>query len=521
MRSGGRTSGTARIFDALVVGAGFGGLGAALALTEGGADVCVCEALRYPGGCASTFERGGYRFDAGATLMSGLGPGQPFGDWLAARGGGGVTLDWIDPLVTLRTGDLTLVVGRDRDAFVRGLCAMPGADPARIHAFFAEQRRVADVLWRLFDDPASLPPLGARALAKHAARVLDYAPLLPLLGRPLSDVLARHGLADFEPLRIYADALCQITVQCPASEAEAPFALAAMDYYHRGTAHVRGGVGALAEALLSFVANEGGTVQLANRVRGLSRGADGVWSCETRRGTLRARTVIANVLPSVLPTLLDVHTPLPSFVSALSERVEEGWGAVMLYVVLRVDAGSGSGPEAHHLELVADVARPFTEGNHLFVSLSDTREAERAPAGHRVATISTHVPLARTRVSAAQTEAEVASYVTAVQARMRDTLRLRAPEVATAITHEMTASPRTFQRFTGRPRGAVGGVPRRAGLANYANLGPLSPTPGLWLVGDSVFPGQSALATAIGGARTAAAVLASGLTSPRARRISR
>jgi hypothetical protein len=30
--------------------------------------------------------------------------------------------------------------------------------------------------------------------------------------------------------------------------------------------------------------------------------------------------------------------------------------------------------------------------------------------------------------------------------------------------------------------------------------------PGVWMVGDTVFPGQSTLATAIGGARTAAAV---------------
>jgi hypothetical protein len=52
-------------------------------------------------------------------------------------------------------------------------------------------------------------------------------------------------------------------------------------------------------------------------------------------------------------------------------------------------------------------------------------------------------------------------------------------------------------------------VPRRAGLDNYAHLGPHAVEDRLWLVGDSVFPGQSALATAIGGVRTASAVLAS------------
>ena len=64
--------------DILVIGAGFGGLATALKLSELGAQVVLCEALTYPGGCASTFERDGYRFEAGATLFSGFGENQLF-----------------------------------------------------------------------------------------------------------------------------------------------------------------------------------------------------------------------------------------------------------------------------------------------------------------------------------------------------------------------------------------------------------------------------------------------------------
>jgi phytoene dehydrogenase-like protein len=78
------------------------------------------------------------------------------------------------------------------------------------------------------------------------------------------------------------------------------------------------------------------------------------------------------------------------------------------------------------------------------------------------------------------------------------------------VRHVMTASPRTFERFTRREEGAVGGVPRRAGLGNYLELGPRPVMDGLWLVGDSVFPGQSTLATALGGVRTASRILAAG-----------
>ena len=51
----------------VVIGAGVGGLAAGALLARKGAMVTVLEAQDYPGGCAATFSRNGYRFDAGAT----------------------------------------------------------------------------------------------------------------------------------------------------------------------------------------------------------------------------------------------------------------------------------------------------------------------------------------------------------------------------------------------------------------------------------------------------------------------
>jgi phytoene dehydrogenase-like protein len=111
-----------------------------------------------------------------------------------------------------------------------------------------------------------------------------------------------------------------------------------------------------------------------------------------------------------------------------------------------------------------------------------------------------------THVRLEDLDGEPAPRVEAIQARMRSTLAARAPEWAQTLEHILPASPRTFERFTGRARGAVGGIPRRAGLAAYARLGPVRVSRRLYLVGDSVFPGQSALATATGGVRVAEAV---------------
>ncbi|MBX7097093.1 MAG: NAD(P)/FAD-dependent oxidoreductase [Myxococcaceae bacterium] len=477
----------ARVYDAVVIGAGFGGLGAALELARAGAKVALCEALNYPGGCASTFSRQGFRFEAGATLFTGFAPGQLFERWIA-REALEVPLDWLDPVVELRTGDFTLPVWRDRERVLAQLEAMPDAPKEGLRRFFALQRAVGDALWPVMDEPERLELASLPSLGWHALRSPRYLKVARWVGRPLGAVLEHCGLSRFTPLRALADALCQITVQCPAAEAEAPFALSAMEYCWRGAAHVRGGVGVLAQALTRAIAAHGGEVLLANRVKSVERRAGGGFVVHARRGSLEARRVVANVLPGVAQRWLGPVAGLP----ALDRAVQDGWGAVMRYLVVR-----GEGP-AHHLELVDDLQAPFIEGNHAFASVSGEHDVGRAPDGCRTVTVSTHVPLAALRAPH-----DAKATVDAVQARLERTLQRRAPELLEREVRRLTASPRTFERFTGRPEGAVGGVPRRAGLHNYQGLFPSPVVDGFWLVGDSVFPGQSTLSTALGGVRVA------------------
>lgn len=489
--------------DAVVIGAGFGGLASALALAEAGLSVRLHERLKYPGGCASTFERQGYRFEAGATLFSGLSEDQLFGRWIA-RYGLDVPVDWIDPIVEFRSPGRRLVVERRRGGLLDALCAEPGAPADALRAFFAEQRKVADVLWDVLDEPALLPPWNVGALFEHAKRLPRYTALLPHVGRPLLRSLARFGLDTYEPLVSYLDGLCQITVQCGVAEAEAPFAMGTMDYYYRGTGHVRGGIGTLAWGLVDALTAAGGEARLADGVTGLRRDGDD-WLVSSRSGATRARHVVANMLPHDVDRLLGDGGAstgrLRRALRRVASRVDDGWGAAMLYLAARPPASADG--QAHHVELVQDTSAPFLEGNHLFCSISGALDEGRAPDGQRTMTVSTHVPMAKL---AALPDADVGPYIADVQQRMREGLAALAPEWWEGVTHELTASPRTFERFTGRHRGLVGGIPRRAGFLPYLRLLDAPRSRGLHVVGDSVFPGQSTLASALGGVRTAARI---------------
>ncbi len=506
----------------VVVGTGFGGLGAAVELAERGARLLVFERLDYPGGCAGTFERKGARYDAGATLSSGFARGQLFDRWVE-RYGLSLQREPLDPVVELRAPGVTLPVCADRAAFVERLCARSRDRAPAIRRFFQLQGEIAATLWQVLDGPEQLPPFGRGGLRAHLGRAGRYLPVARWMGRPLLDVLAHFGLQDHAELRLFCDAVCQITVQCSAAEAEAPFALGTLDYFFRGVTHLRGGIGELARAVAGALDRLGAPVRYLTPVRGLRRDPDaGVWQIDTRRGPVRARAVVANLLPQALLRLCE-HAPeghedgdesadLGAFegrprLEQLAGQVERGWSAAMLYVLARGPAGSPRG--AHHLELVGDPSQDLIEGNHLFVSISGEDEPGRAPAGLRAITISTHLPAPKLRALAAQSDGRVGAYVRAVHERMREVLAARAPEWAAGIERITTASPRTFERYTQRPGGLVGGIPRRAGLHNYGGAWPRPIAPGLWLVGDTIFPGQSTLAAALGGLATGRAVAAS------------
>lgn len=475
--------------DVVVIGGGFGGLGAALGCAEAGARVVLLERVGYLGGCASSFTRRGVRYDAGATVLAGLGEGQLFRR-IVERYELPLALDVVDPALELRWGEAPLRVPGSREGLLQELSCLPGAPVRALSGALGEQGRRADALWAFFDDPSLLPPWRAGVLPRLIARVPSLLPLAPWVGRPLLDWVRWHGLEGFLPFRRLLQSLCQITVQVPLEEAETTFGLAAVDFLFRGVRSIRGGVGTLAEALGQSIASRGGEVRTSCRAKSLRR-APGGWVVETRNGAVFARNVVANLVPRALGALLG-ERDLEGRLARLSSRVEGGYGAVMSYRQL---SGEGLPPQAHHLDLVADPSAPYVDGNHVFCSIS-----EPGPDGIRTLTASTHIRLGRD-VASHQSEVE------RVQANLDATIALRAPEISLATLDAFTASPRTFERFTGRTGGLVGGVPRRAGLSSYQELLVRPLQPGLWLAGDSLLFGQSTIAAFVGGLRTSAALL--------------
>jgi len=489
----------------LVIGAGAGGLAAAASLAKAGLEVTVLEAAVYPGGCAGTFYHQGYRLDAGATLAGGFYPGGPM-DLLAQAAG---IQDWrarAEPLamVVHLPGDcaVPLLAGEERWAARRSAFGERSLD------FFRWQERTADALWELALRSPAWPPQTPAELTSLAATGLrwlgqDLHRISPGLLRDAFQPAARRLQGAPERLRRFADAQLLISAQATSATVNALYAASALDLPRRGVVHLQGGMGGIAERLVEAIRSQGGKVLLRHEVTGITRQEGQPARVRTKRGAeFEAEVVIANLTEWNLRDLLAedlLAEDLPRRLKNLGELPSDAWGAFMLY--LGIDGRDlGNHFPLHHQVIVGE---PLGEGNSVFLSLSPAWDAQRAPAGMRALTLSTHTDLRTWWHLQATDPAAYAARKEIYQDKILAAVERALPGLRGRVRLALPATPVTFERFTRRHMGWVGGFPQTSLLRGRGPRIARS----LWLVGDSIFPGQSAAAVVLGGLRVSQAVL--------------
>jgi len=488
----------------LIVGAGFGGLAAGAELSRAGLDVTVLEAHIYPGGCAGTFYHKGYRFDAGATLAGGFAPDAPM-DRLARHFG----IDWEEHPTSMAMqihmpDESTITRWTDPQRWESEREAQFGNQS---EPFWRWQESTADALW---DFALRLPPWPPQSfndllhlMKSGSASIGELLKIAPDALRSVSSHL-RHAP---EKLRLFLDAQLLISAQTTSVSANALYSAAALDLARQGVAHVPDGIGGMADKLVKTIRNYGGQVHFRQEVTRISKKRGGSYLVETKRGdTDTADFVIFNLPPWNISSLLSGS--IPSRLSRLPEKPRHGWGAFMAYVGL--DASFIPDDLALHHQVL--LKEPLGEGNSIFLSLSPSWDQRRAPGGSRALTISTHTNL---QPWWALYESDRTGYETRKNKYIDRILSLAErviPGIRQGADLIMPGTPVTFQQFTRRAWGWVGGFPQ---TNLFQAWGPRL-APGLWMVGDTIFPGQSVPAVMLGGIRVAQTIIAEGVSAPHA-----
>ena len=506
--------------DVVVVGAGIAGATAAALLAAQGRRVVVLERDAHAGGCAASFDDRGYAFAVGATVGMGLESG---GVLRRVYDRVGLTPRFtpVDPAIRVFVGDRTVDLHADRGAWAAEVArAFPGEDAAK-RRFWSE---VAVLARGLAHASKRFPVLPLRTFddAVDTARAAHPA-LLPValrLRSTVADLLRRHGVSD--PVhRAFVDGQLVDAMQTTADDCAAPNGALALDIYRHGAQYVPGGLAAIAGDLLDSVVRRGGEVRFATRVRRLLVDASGrIAGVATRTGEVRAPVVVSAVPLANTAALLGAEVPTRLHPRADAQRGRQ-WGAFTLY--LGVDERALPSDVRPFLQVTAvapdGAPTPVHDGGNLLISVSPAWDRTRAPEGKRAITVSTHVDAGRWMALADDPQA----YATAKAAfaeRLLDRVEVALPRVRDGIEVRHAGTPRTFHRYTRRADGAVGGLPQTLAHANFAAPSHRTDVPGLFLAGDTVFPGQGTLGVAISGfvaARSASRALAR--TRPAGRRL--
>jgi|GEM_PF-128857 len=478
--------------EVVVVGAGVGGLTTAALLAARGVDVCVLEKESQGGGCATTFEKFGYEFETTAGLYASWGADEIHARVFAELPVASPEAHRLSPAYIMRLPDRTEVrLGASDESdneFASELRrAFPECADAAI-VFYRELALVAEVLHRSMRRAPALATLSkfqrmklAAAEPRHAARILAAQ----------QHTAAEHLADTSHRFRRFIDAQLQIYAACSSDECSYLSAASTLALPRRGLYALRGGATALSRTLTDSIKHSGGTVRFDTTALRLAYDASGraagvtLLSGET---VPASRAIVSNL------TVWDTYGKLVGqsrTPAVLRERLKplRGWGAYLLY--LGVDEETARRlPGAHILAVndwQEDESYDPTRAQFMFSAAPDWDT--RAPAGKRAVTVSTF------------TEAsEWFAYHTDEGAhemqdqKMLETwwTRLHAalPELGAGAEVIETATPRTFYEQTRRKLGMVGGIPQTLSASGAHAFTHRTIFPNLYLVGDTVFPGN-------------------------------
>ncbi|HTL90509.1 MAG TPA: C-3',4' desaturase CrtD [Leptolyngbya sp.] len=471
----------------VVVGAGIGGLTAAALLAHRGYEVLTLDQALVPGGCASTFRRQGFTFDVGATQVAGLEPGGIHHRIFSELAIDLPAATFCDPACAVFLPGETepIRVWRDPEQWkAERQRQFPGSEP-----FWQLLKDLFRRSWAFQSRDPVLPPRSGWDLWQLTKAVRpDTLLTVPHTFSTVGDALRGYGLADDRRLRTFLDLQLKLYSQVDADETALLYAATALSVSQapQGLFHLQGSMQVLSDRLVESLERDRGKLLMRHTIEKIhtaSGKTTGVTIRNQKTGDAwiePANHVVANVTVQNLVELLGDAAP-----NGYQRRVDKlppSSGAFVIY--LGVDRAAIPIDCPPHLQFLYDYDGAIGENNSLFVSVSHAGDG-RAPSGKATIVASSFTDTRAWKTSD-DYESMKQQYAAAAIEKLGQYFRLNSD----TIVYQEAATPRTFERFTARADGIVGGIGQRVptfGPFGFANRTPIE---NLWLVGDSTHPGE-------------------------------
>jgi len=481
-------------FDVIVIGSGIGGLVTATQLAAKGAKVLVLERYVIPGGSAGYFEREGYRFDVGASMIFGFGTQGTTNLLTRALDAVNVSLETVPDPVQIHyhlPKGLDLKVHRDYEKFLQELTSYFPHERQGIRQFYDECWKVFNCLNRMELLSLEEPRYLTRAFFQHPLACLGLVKYLP---QNAGDV-ARRYISDPQLLQ-FIDMECYCWSVVPADMT--PMINAGMvfsDRHYGGINYPKGGVGQIAQKLVEGLEKAGGKIQYQARVTKILKENGRAVGVQLASGKVyQAKRIVSNstrwdTFEKLLPP-----EEMPNAEQKWQRRYQKSPSFLNLHLGVEANV-LPSGTECHHI-LLENWDKMETEEGTIFVSIPTLLDPDLAPAGYHI--VHTFTPSwVEDWQGLSPSEYEQKKEVAA--RRIIGRLEKIFPGLDAGLDYMEVGTPRTHQRFLGRADGTYGPIPRRKLLGLLGMPFNRTAVPGLYCVGDSTFPGQGLNAVAFSG----------------------
>ncbi|MCU0536198.1 MAG: carotene isomerase [Hydrococcus sp. Prado102] len=481
-------------YDVIVIGSGIGGLVTATQLASKGAKVLVLERYLIPGGSAGYFEREGYRFDVGASMIFGFGTQGTTNLLTRALKAVNMSLDTIPDPVQIHyhlPDNLTLKVHRDYEKFLQELSAHFPHEQEGIRRFYDECWKVFNCLNAMELLSLEEPRYLMRVFFGHPFACLGLTKYLP---QNAGDI-ARRYIQDPKLLK-FIDMECYCWSVVPADKTPAINAgMVFSDRHYGGINYPKGGVGQIATKLVEGLIKSGSEIQYGARVtKILLEGGRAVGVKLATGQEYRAKRIVSNATRwDTFEKLLPAEA-MPASEKRWQKRYQKSPSFLSLHLGVKAEV-LPPGTECHHI-LLEDWQKMEDEQGTVFVSIPTLLDPDLAPPNHHI--IHSFTPSWMEEWQGLSPQ-DYQDKKEAVAQRLIKRLETIFPGLSEGLDYQEVGTPRTHRRFLGRDDGTYGPIPQRK-LAGLLGM-PFNRTAiaGLYCVGDSTFPGQGLNAVAFSG----------------------